>query len=142
MEQEIRLSPAGARAAGVWLAGAGAALGGGLALFSPAGAGAFLGAWGLLCLGFVWGWCPTARLLCRGGGLLFTAGRVFPLSLRLPLASVSGFAVVSSPLMRRAGCCLLAVFAAGGPVLVLPGVPREAAARLAALLGEEGRAWS
>ena len=142
MEKEFRLSPAGARAAGDWLAGAGAALGGGLAPFAPAGAAVFLGAWGLLCLWFVWGWCPTARLRWQGGALVFAAGRVFPLVLRLPPGAVTGFAVLSSPLMRRAGCCLLAVFAAGGPVLVLPGVPREAAARLAALLGEEGRAWS
>lgn len=134
---EIRLLPAGGRVAGFWLGLAGAALGGLLALFALATALVFWGLWGALCLWFVWGWCPTARLCRRGEALVFEAGRFFPLTVCLPLPTVSGFASVSSPLMRQAGCCLLLVFSSSGLALALPGVAQKDADALERLLRED-----
>lgn len=115
---------AGALAAlGLAAAGAGAAAGG-----LAAGAGVWAG---------VWLWCWSARFgaALAAGRVQVRTGRFFGGLRRNPCACVRGALLLTTPLLRRADCCVLLLFVPGRP-LVLPALERgEAAALAAAALG-------
>lgn len=117
------------------LAGALAALGlaaaGAGAVAAGLAAGAGLGAG-------VWLWCWTARFeaALAAGRVQVRTGRFFGSLRRSPCACVRGALRLTTPLLRRADCCVLLLFVPGRP-LVLPGLGRsQAAALTAAALAE------
>lgn len=106
------------------------------------GAGAlFCAAWAALmaCL-----WMRAASLtavLEPAGCLTVSAGVAFRTRRTLAPGSVTGVGQLSTPLLRRAGCCLLVLRTQGG-LLFLPALPAAAAQGLCALLQRSGPAAS
>ncbi|MEG2698080.1 MAG: hypothetical protein RR951_04050 [Ruthenibacterium sp.] len=74
----------------------------------------------------------SPRTACLRGGTIFRCATVVH---RVPRRFVTGYYILSSPLQRRTGSCVLVLLYSGG-LLVIPGAPLEDAEALTAQLAE------
>lgn len=79
----------------------------------------------------VWLWCWAAKLTASAAAdrIQVSRGRFFGSTHRAPCACVRGALTVTTPALRRAGCCVLVLLVPGRPLL-LPGLARADARRL------------
>ena len=126
---EIRCCPAGVLVTGLWWCVPGLAL-------APF---VFWQSW-LAGLFFLPGWCGAALLICRvrlgslrgrlrAGELGVRRGVLFCTEQRMPTRFISGVTRIETPLLRRAGACLVVVHSPAG-ALLLPALEAGDALRL------------
>lgn len=126
---EIRCSPAGALAFGIWWCVPGLALTPFVYWQSPAAGVVFL-----------LGWCGAALLTCRirlgslqgrvrAGELAVSRGVLFQTTRRMPTRFISGVTRLETPLLRRLHACVVVVHSPAG-TLLLPGLDTDDALRL------------
>ncbi len=134
---EIRFPLRGRAVVLVWfsLLGAGLVL---LACWQGGGQIGFLAGLGWAAAGsFLWRRMSGVRLRCHTSGrLVIHSGRLLALETTLASGAVLRTAVLSTPLLRAAGCRVLTLFTLHGQI-VLPGLSaRDAAALCAAVCPE------
>lgn len=131
---EVRPIPGGVKLFGFYLGAAGLIPALALGILVPWAGGLFWLAWlGITYLAARFG-MATIRVQVTTRQLVAQGGTIFPWEVSLPLEEGVGYHLISTPLMRVMGCCLLQVTTPGGGIL-LPALARLDAQALVRLAG-------
>lgn len=117
---------------GLWLFLAGGLAAGFLLPFW--GWAVFLGVWALAVAALLWLGFGRLTVSLEGERLTVTRGTLFPVEHTLPTRGLMLVSRVSTPLLRRSGCCVL-LLRVPGQWLVLPALPTACGEALARMTG-------